>query len=212
MTATYFSDVHKCPMAAFLDCLIDENYRALIITGECADEELYILQDAFLSMQEKYSEMLGDVDSMMWLKLIREINYARADLNVARTLINIGPTAWIERWEKYLNKIFKVSYKADATNRLEFLSALKSWESRISGLEMAVDLKQIRADQIKVRLDKRVGGKPKREDFSVIFNLMEEHYKVVVNEHIISVARYCDRYKRMSQLSKKQKQYSNGRK
>lgn len=209
MKAKYYDNVNVCPMSAFIKCLVRSDYRALVYEGEAEESELFILQDIFMQMQEKYSMALGDTESMLYLKYLREVNYDLADLNIAKTILNIAPNAWIDRFGKHLNKIFRVQFKWDATNRVEFAKVLRQWEMRISGLEMRIELKHHNIETIKKKLDRRKGGAPTEEDFQVVFNLMEEHFKVPVSE-TITVARYCDRYKRMTkQVSKKQ--YSYGR-
>lgn len=197
----YYNHISKCPMAVFEDCLVDGHFQSLITEGEVED---YVLQAAWIDIQEQYSVAIGDAEQVMYIKMLKELNELVAKYSILTTVLDLMPHYTCREFEQQVNKILGIQIPWTHAAQDKFLEQLASARKRVSGYEMKIDLKKIALQQFEAKIKAKAGtGKASHESFAAVYNLIEEVLDCSVDPQTLTVQRYCERIKRLSQKYKK---------
>jgi hypothetical protein len=196
-----YTNISKLPLSIFIDCLVDDNTKSLVISGEHSEDEL---AEAWDNIQDQYADAMANTDRRTFLKLLKEINIIAMTLNQAKTLIEVLYDYYHEELALDLNKVLSSQYKFDPYDRPAYEKQLKVCEVRMKGLEMQLEIKTEALESLQNDIMKKGNTKPSRQYFSKMLNLLEEHFTVPVDENI-TVSRYCDKINRMSDQLKSMK-------
>lgn len=202
----YYDHIAKLPLSAFIECLCDNNLRALVIEEDPENKiDEYILQGAWIDIQEQYAEVMGDAEQRIYLKYVREINCEITTLHQVHACIEIlEKVGYNDYFAEELSSLLKMKFTFNTSDLTSYNTTLQRAKDRIPGLEMRIELKQFQIDELEQRMKKKEGSKPTRGYFARVMNAVEEYYSVPIDEKITTL-RFCDKVIRMVKSNEKNK-------
>lgn len=194
--AKLFNNIVDLPLSTYIECKVDRNLEALIITGEATKEEL---EFAWNEIEQEYADAVGDMEHFVYIKVLKEVTILSTDLKIIGSCIQLLSQCHVPRFGEELNKLLHTTFKFDPSNQEQYLRELQSCANRSKELKMRLKLKEIEFDAIK---EKHEGHsvEPTREYFHRILNQLEEHFHVPVDPSI-TVYRFCDKLRRYNKYA-----------
>lgn len=203
--------IDVCTMDQFQDCLVDRNYRTLIVGEGDADDAQ--LQEAWEDLQDQYTEALGNAEQKIFHKLLKETNIHSASLAELDACLEVLKCYYVRQFADKVNKLLGTNYNFEIirTDVTQYDRYIAQAEMRKAGIEMKRDLARIRLEDLSKKLNAKKGEAPTRAYFGKMFNALEEHYQGTRADGTMTVARYCDRVQRLADYSLKVKSSTHGR-
>jgi hypothetical protein len=209
------NSITRIMLSVFMDCLIDQNYKGLVLEGAPPQDEI---EKAWEDVREQYIDAIGNPAQKFRLGLITQLKFFELHLNSITIGLNIlkylgNPESLfppvirehIEKWKQLINDLFIYNYSFNPDDQAHYNAELENAFARSKGSEMTYKLKKIELED----LDKKISNsnkneKPTRELFeSNITNIMI-HYNINISSESISTYRYCDLIKKINRQSKTQ--------
>lgn len=196
------ADIYKLPLSTFIDCLCDDNYSGLIISGTPTPEQI---ETAWKEIMLQYTEVIGGSAIDGKLYEIKEFTRLQTRLMLADNLFEILKTgASVEAFEMLYT--FGYSLPVKEFNEQNFNDVLKRfiqfYNKDLTKFELIAAVKKTKEpDQ---------PDKPKRKDFTTTLarisialkmplpnmnELMTAQYCSYVSEYAV----YCEQLEKMKQ-------------
>ena len=203
-----YRQISELPLSRFIDCIVDNNLYALVITGT---PDLTELQKAWANILTQYSEALGVAEFKLYISLYREISLLEIDYKTIHT--NVDVLRSIQRWTlkngttpeieacriklgKEVNSLLRTACKFNEKDDATYQEELNKCIRRTGGLKIRLDLKLLAFDEIKKK--NKSGVELTRPYFDSVLISISDHAKYEITE-TITVSKYCERIKRYNQ-------------
>jgi hypothetical protein len=200
----------KLMMDAFIECLLTENYEALIISGKPKPEELI---DAWNMIISEYAMLIGSDKYERMIQLTREINSNIFKFNRVELYVNIlskavdDPSMYSVVLIKELKR-FGYPGQYDPKIKSRFLEELNAAYNKAKKLLMSAQLKQDELKKLEGAVEK---GKADRVQFDKNFIALSSHHKYQIQESKISAQKYCLMVQDLNRKAELANTKSNGR-
>jgi hypothetical protein len=205
-SAKWYQHITEVPLSRFVDCLVDDNYAALVITGYPTPEEL---QEAWLQIQSEYAEAIGNHDYRMYVNLMKDMILLSTTLEQINCLVGLLEAKYRSEFLQLLNKLLNTSITLDPADPVKYKAALKGAIMRSKAIKINLDLKGMQMKDIQSKMSEP-GKKPERGYFHSILVTLSDHAKYHISDSI-PVFEFCDRIKRFNQYCEQVKKQNNGR-
>jgi len=191
LSVKLYQQITKLPLSNFIDCLVDNDLSALIISGVPSEREL---QEAWTEIYEQYVEAIGDNESRMHLQLLKEITILDNKLKIIQLLVYILSTPYRDESSKeliaLLNRLCVTNLKFDSD------AELQRAVNRSKSIKIKMDLKIAQLDDMQKKMSDK-SQKPSREHFYSILITLSDHAKFDISDNI-SVFEFCQRMSRFN--------------
>ena len=194
----YYQNIDKLPLCRFIDCVVDGNVYALIISGEPTNKEL---KEAYEYIGEQYVSATGDSHTQMILNLQKELALLHLDHDRALWLIKaLGDMRHLSELQEYktfakdLNSILKTRFTFSHKDQ-NLDKNLKSCMTRLGGIKINIGLKKAAFD----KLGEKEGNSKKidRAYFTSVLINLSNHAKYQISDKI-TVQEFAQRIKQMN--------------
>jgi hypothetical protein len=192
----WYQNITDLPLSKYIECVVDNNLSALIISGYPTKEQL---QSAWLEIAEQYAEAMGDAERKMYLKLYKELILLNIEYQQVINLIEVLTIVQYEPFEKKLNELLFTNF-AFTDKREKEIETCYRFSKQIL---VKIEYKNGQLEGMKQHKDE-TEGRPNREYFQSILITLSDHAKYPVME-TISTFEFCERVKRFTQFVEKQK-------
>ena len=209
----YYKSIDELPLNRFIDCLVDNNLTALIISGQPQDFSNEILSTAWGNIQSQYIERIGTGEYKMYVKLFKEIQLLKITLIqinclAARQTDNNDPgilrLCYDEHLVGELNKLLKTTCTLNWKDPKSYHAELDKCINRSKAFKIQLDLKLLTFDAIEKKNQGKQTPKATREYFVSILVTLSDHAKYMIPD-TIKMSEYCERLKRFNQACEKVK-------
>lgn len=192
-------------MNKLIDCDVDKNLSALIISGFPSEDQLTI---SWALIQTEFADGIGSNEHRAYLNLLAEIVNLRKKIAIINDMIALLREAWYAGFAKILNKELHTSFVFDHANPQEYKALLDRCKRRTAGLELNLDLKELRFEEIKQKNE--VPGKGRsREYYHNHFINLSDHARFPVLD-TISGYEFVTRLKRFNEYCEALEKKANG--
>lgn len=183
----WYRDCSKLPLDCFIDCLVDGDLTALIISGNPTEKEL---SDAWEHIFLEYCELTSSVSHNASFGLLKEIN----DLKAKIIIVNNTVEYLSIRWDADLVNIL---------NQLSLNCTLKSedeqYQKKLRGVLARSKQWYTRLETAKKELEEsHKSNKIERSYFDEMLNAMSTMNKYQVDSRTLTVSRFCKALARMA--------------
>lgn len=189
----WYQHITELPLRNYIDCAVDGNYHALVISGHPTEHELLI---AWSNIQQEDADAAGDHEHRMYITLFKEVTLLKVTLQTIHYLIEILQEVYYEPYTVQLNALLRTSFKFDNTDNHKYHETLRRCFNRSKGLKIDLELKLIQFKAIEKK-NQDTGRKPTREYFQSILITLSDHAKYPVQD-TISVYEFRDRIRRFT--------------
>jgi len=206
MLSIYLS-IDTLPLSRFIDCMVDNNLNALIISG--TPESTFQLQSAWENIQQQYTEAVGSSEFKLYLSLYKEVSLLKIECDLLQSAANIlceiqnylvthpeAPEFVLKAqtiWAAEVNKILKTNFRFNHLDKSTYEAELNKCISRGKSIKIKLELKLLAFAAIQ---KKNKGGEAMdRRYFDSMLITISDHAKYEISENI-TVSKYCERIKR----------------
>lgn len=188
-----YSTITKLPFANFLDCICDNNLRALIISGEPREDELISARDMIVM---QYTDAIGGENTVHEVGILKEITHYRISLYLIYTLVDLLSRIYVPKWESLLIRHSgRKKFNLDWAKPEEYVKELNLALARSISFKLNLELKEIELEGLRNQNKTGKEGKPKREDFVRSLINLSDHAGFQIRENEITTFEYCQRVK-----------------
>lgn len=170
------------PMENFLQCLVDENYRSLIIEGDATDQQLH---EAWIVILAEYYELKGDAtEGMEVWQLSRDVMRLRNHLFLLDQCVEFLKVKWSDSIAESVNKLgypFKPGGKEDYAKELN--QVVNKAKTKYIHLQQLIK-------QLEEQVKKMGDRKPSRDYFENMLIHIEEMQKVSYALETLTVQKF----------------------
>lgn len=192
-----YHSINQLPLSKFIECDVDKNLSALIISGFPSQVELQI---AWAEIQGEYADAMGDHEHSLYIRLQRDITFLEITIQQIEILVECLHQIYYEPFLVKLNGLLFTSFKLDPSNPEEYHKILKGCLNRSKGVKLDLDLKRIEFEAIQ---EKNKNNKTSREYYQSILITISDYAQYQVHDNI-TVYEFCERVKRYNHYCKEQ--------
>lgn len=192
-----YTSCYDVPMSAFISCVVDENYNALVVSGNPTPEQI---QAAWDGIYEQYSELSHNTVYSEYVQRLKEHTIVFTQIN--------GLTAGITvlRYGDYpdvIASLRKLGFSVPETplNPKKYIELIESLSRQLSGLHTRLKMLD---KMLKDAVKSQQGKAAKRSDFVRAASVMSKFMGFRVDLNDITVAEYIEYQNQMIEYSRKQ--------
>lgn len=195
----YYTSIVDLPLSKFIDCLIDKNLFALVITGEPSKEDLAYAWDDILM---EYNDAMGDSEGKMHLRLFKEVHELLGNIGIINISIELMKCRYNKQDADDLNRLTDAKFKFDLNDPKKYLEELQRCGRRAKSLELNYALKKSQLDALEKTMVGEQKKAPDRKYFANLLISLTDHSGVRLNAADISVYEFCERIRRFGEYIK----------
>lgn len=189
--ANLYRRCSETPMPAFLDCLCEEKYESLIISGKASSHQL---QEAWVLLLSEYQELKGDtIETIEQVRLSRDIWKLRSHLQLLDHCTSFLAEQYSESIADSLRKL-GYSFKPSSLDPSEYIGLLNNIinKSKLKYVQLQQMVKQL-SEELKKAVPKAT-----REQFEETLIHIEEMQKTSYDMDKLTVSKYVMLEKKMA--------------
>jgi hypothetical protein len=191
-SAKWYQHITELPLSRFIDCTVDDNLYALVISGHPSQEQLQL---TWAEMQQEYADVMGDNEHKMYVILYRDIKVLEITLQLIHWLVAQMKEVYYAEFANRLNRLLNTTFKFDHTQPEKYFNELNRCINRSKAYKIDLDLKLQQFEAFKK--NKETGSKPTREYYQSILITLSDHAKYPVQDNI-TVYEFSERIRRFS--------------
>lgn len=189
----WYQHITELPLNKYIDCVVDDNVYALVISGQPSDFDLSL---TWVQIQQEYSDITGDNEHRMYVLLYRDIKALEMTLKLIHYLVEQMKKVYHEEFARRLNALLKTSFEFDYRQPEKYFNELTRCITRSKGIKIDLSLKMVQFEAIQNK-NKEKGSKPTREYFQSILITLSDHAKYPVQDSI-TVYEFSERLRRFT--------------
>jgi hypothetical protein len=193
-SGTWYQHITELPLRNYVDCVVNGNYKALVISGNPSEYDLLL---AWSNIQQEDADASGDHEHRLYITLFKEVTLLKVTLQTIHYLIEILQEVYYEPYTVELNNLLKTSFKFDQTDLSKYHETLRRCYNRSKGLKIDLEIKLIQFKAIEKK-NQDTGKKPTREYFQSVLITLSDHAKYPIHDSI-TVWEFRDRIRRFTQ-------------
>lgn len=192
-SSVWYQSITQLPLNRFIDCIVDNNLSALIISGFPSQLELQI---AWEEIKMEYSDAMGDLESRVYHQLFKEVHGLTITLEQVQLLTDTLDKVYYEPLAKKLNGLLHTNFKFNPKEPEAYRKMLRSCINRSKAFKIDLDLKTIK---LKGMAEKKEQGKGSysRQYFQSFLITLSDHAKFPIQESV-TVYEFCERIRRFN--------------
>lgn len=188
-----YRSISELPLCRFIDCAVDNNLYALVITGKPDENELLALWD---KIKIEYADAMKDNEYKLYTNLRNELSRLEITYSQLQKAIEELRKTYCSQFADKVNIWLRTSFKFDTRFPDDYENDLKRANNRSKGIKLEVDLKKLNIAGLEKKFaDKE--GKATRESFMNILFSLSDHVKYQLTENI-TVYEFCERVHRLN--------------
>jgi hypothetical protein len=200
-----YQSIVDLPLSKFIECLVDKNLFALVISGEPSLEQLTA---AWEDVMNEYSDIMMDGEGKLHFNLLKEVELLKLDIQKVNICLQILEAEvnfpdFVTPDKKYatdLNKLSNSNFSFDHSKPDQFRNELKRATNRSKSLLILLGIKQSNLDAINTKANTIV-KQPTKEYFYSILNTLSMFTKFQLTD-AITVYSFCDWIKKYNEHTK----------
>lgn len=208
---SYHQTIDELPLNRFIDCMVDNNLSALIISGLPTIQQL---QSAWENIFSDYIERIGTNEYRIYVALYKEINLLKVTIDQINIIAQRGDEAndmkpgilrlmYSEYFANELNILLKTTCRFNYKDFKSYHAELDKCINRSKAFKIKLDLKLMNFEAIEKK-NKGNTGKADRQYFVSILVTLSDYAKYQIADNI-KMSEYCERLKRFNMACENQK-------
>lgn len=203
--AKIYDSITDLLLSKFIDCLVNDNLYALVITGDPVKEDL---QTAWNDIIIQYNDALGDAETKMYVTLLKDVMDLKADIRKIEMCLTVLRFPYYDEFfTKELNILTASKFSFDISNKEQYFEELDRCERITNGRRLRLKLKEAAFQAIKEK--EEVAKKPSKEYFLSTLITLSDFAGYNITEEQITVYVYCERMRRLEKYNKEIQEKNN---
>lgn len=203
-SAKWYRSITELPLNKFIDCLVNDNLAALVISGF---PDQVTLSNAWTGIQYEYADARGDSEFKVYVQLLREAAGKKNDLNriyiaikELSVILEFEPKsdeiiAMRDHYAQQLNDLVTSRFTFDFNDPDKYVANLQRCYTRSGGLKISLGLLAAKLEAI----ERKFGEKSKTDAsyFQALLITLSDAAGYVIKDDI-TVFEFCERIKRLN--------------
>lgn len=185
-----YQGISDLPLTRFIDCSVDGNLYALVISGKPTEEELQSLWD---KIKLQYADVIKDAEYKLYASISNELARLEITYSEITSALRELKNYYTKEFAGKVNEWLRSSFKFNVELPDDYDNDLKRAGNRSKGIKLDIDLKKMTVEAMKKKFDSK--GAATRESFQAILITLSDHVKYEIRESI-TVYEYCERIHR----------------
>jgi hypothetical protein len=203
----YYKSIVDLPLNKFIECYVDENLYALVISG---DVEKQNLTDAWENIVLEYNDAMSDAETKMYISLLKETSLLQAKYKLVEMAILRLSIAYNKEMHDDLNNFTSSNLLLDPSKPDEYKKELEKAGRRSKSMLIQYELKRNQLAAMEEKNQVKT-TKPTREYFQSVLITLSDFAKYELKD-TITVYNFCERVRRYGQHIKMVEENNNKRK
>lgn len=204
-----YQSIQTLPLNRFVDCYVDNNLYALVISGH---PDPVVLRAVWDKIFQEYTEKGSSSEYTLYRNVLREIGIMQTTYDQIHTLVPFLKDIYCKYLCDELNDLIQMKCTFNPEDPATYRAELDKCLRRTSGLKMRIDLKRIQFDGLLKKFEGKNKGADKkkgRDYFMSILISLSDHAKyqiqdtITVFEYLERIERANDYYDKLSKAVKK---------
>lgn len=204
--AKWYLHITELPLNRFIDCLVDGNINALVISGKPTGEDL---MTAWVNIQAEYADAVGTNEYRLYVGILKEVLILGATMAQIDCLITLLEEFYHPEILSRLNKLLRTSFTLDPSDEEKYKATLKRFRMRSKGVKMDLDLKEIQLEGMKKKME-GTATKPDRAYYHSVLVTLSDYAKYHISD-TLTVFEYCERLRRYTNYCEQAKLNKGGK-
>lgn len=136
-SAKYYRSIYQLPLHRFIDCVVDKNLYALVITGSPSIEAL---QSAWVEIRIEAADKGADLEYKIYLSLFKDINVLKSNIDQVRELVAILKDTYTDQFAQKLNKLLITNFDFAPPFTPEYDKLLNRCYNMTGALRLRLDM------------------------------------------------------------------------
>lgn len=200
-----YRSIYQLPLHRFIDCMVDKNLYALVISG---NPTLAELEKAWGDIRLEYADKMADFEYKVYLSLFKEINTLKGDIDTIRELINIMKETYTDQFAKKLNKLLITNFTFSPPFTEAYDKLLNRCYNMTGALRLRLDMQ---ISNFKAIEEKHKGNAdPTRDYYLSLLITLSDNAGYALPESMTTFE-FCERMARAHAKTEQIKKQSNAR-
>lgn len=201
----YYRSIYKLPLHRFIDCMVDQDLQALVISGKPTREEL---EKVWGEIKLEAADKAGDLEYRVYLNLYKEVNTLKGDIDKAHELIALLHDTYVPQFARKLNALLITDFAFDVMNAEEYDRILEVCYNMTGGLQLRLTIQQKNFEAIQKKNEGNAA--PTRDYYLSLLITLSDNAGYGLDENI-TVFEFYERMRRAIQRTKDLKKKNNAR-
>ncbi len=190
--------IYTLSLSNFEDCLINQNFSSLIITGFPNELELHT---AWEIIMQEYSEALGDTEYKTYLSVYKSYELLKINYQCVATCIKALRKNNSPFFCQELNKLLRINCNFNFNDILTYNEELNKCDRRAKSLLISIELKKIELENLQRKINTKENKDIDKNYFTSVLIYISKHngYRITKD---ITVSEYCEYLKQYSNYVK----------
>lgn len=189
-----YRSINTLPLHKFIDCIINHNLAALIISGLPTQQEL---ANSWTLILQQYSDAIGDNEHRLYANRTKQLAIETINYNLVIGLVDVLRKEYSKELCVELNKLLSTSFKFDYTNKETYEKDLSRCFNRAKGFKISMDLLQTQVSELEKKIGAKNGEAPTEQYYQITLITLSDHAKYPIGDNI-TVFEFCERIKRFN--------------
>lgn len=187
----WYRNTSELPFNKFIECLVDGNLSALIISGYPTPAEI---QGAWLGIAEEYHKATADHEYKVFLKLYKDIEELKITIDQVVLYVGVLRQIKSQYFIDELNDILRLKLNLNWEDPASYHEQLNKCIRRNAGFRTSLQIKEKNFEAIRNK-NEGLTNKVDRAYFISMLITLSDHAKYPIHDNIMT-AEYCERLRR----------------
>jgi hypothetical protein len=184
-----YRTIHDLPLDKFISALCDQDFNALVISGNPSQEEL---SQAWDEIFLDYLDLNGDNDARMDITLAKDIAILSARLQQIETCLFFLQVFHVQEVADILTDIGFEDVSLDPSDLEQYFENLNIIRLRSKEIKIDIELKEIELTELRESKKKTPAKRADRSSFlNILSRIATYKHTAVIRASEISVAEFC---------------------
>jgi len=191
----WYRNINDLPLNKFIDCFIDDNLHALVISGNPAIEQLH---ESWQEIRIQYADAIKDHDYVAFARLSADILRLEIFQDQVKMLVEQLRDRYVVQFHDALNKLMNYKFVFDVTRPGEYDKELQKAINRSKGQLIDLNLKRMTLESMLKKMAEKGELQPTREYFQSVLITLSDHAEYKLRADDMTVFEYCERIRRLN--------------
>jgi hypothetical protein len=187
----WYQSITELPLSKFIECAVDGNLNALVISGDPDERLLYL---AWLNIRSEYADAIGSRKHKVYVRLFRDVSALSITLELVNNIVEMLETVYSGELVTRLNGLLGTTLVFDTTDHKRYNATLRAAVMRAKAIKINLEIKERQLQAMK-GADESGAFKETREYYQSYLITLSNHVKYNISSDI-TVFEYCERLRR----------------
>jgi hypothetical protein len=187
----WYQNIVDLPLKNFIDCSVNGNIAALIISGLPSESDLI---NAWENIADQYAEAMGDAERKVYVKLLKEVAALECEYRLVQTLVDVLRIGYMQELADELNELLGINFDFNPDDQETYQKLLSRCINRSKAILIQSEIKSLQIEAMSKTANSGL-IKPTVEFYRGMLITLSDHAGYQLTDEI-STFDFCERMNR----------------